>query len=250
MLFFFIIEDFVICIAAYFQRVVREAHRQTAIFLLNTQKNLTMAEVTVISTFFKDLENYVVDDKMDLQDIVNTFFRDSFPLVLDYVNPPGKTVADTYRQCLKTNMETIQPFGKRPAHLVGIYEQIFQPVRELLSSLKFAIELMNKAQQFNFTSGCKKTLLQMEFCSLCQGFDKVMPCYSYCKEALRRCLSSEILLQTKWSKFIENVYLLSESIAKSNLENLSNRIYKDLWDAAMFVLIQKHSVMKQVMSPL
>ena len=188
----------------------------------------------------------MVDDKVDLQDIVNAFFRDSFPLVLEYINPAGKTISNSYRRCLKTNMESIQPFGKRPAQLVGIYEQAFEPVRQLLNSLKFGVELMNLAQQFNFSSGCKDTLTKMKFCSLCQGVEKIKPCYSYCKDTLRKCLTSEIQLQTEWGLFIENVYLLAESIGKSNLENFSNSIYKDLWSAAMYVLLQKQNVMKQV----
>ena len=230
----------------YFQLVIREGHRQSALFLVNTQKNLTIAEVQVISTFFKDLENYLVDDKMELEDIVKTFFRDSFPLVLEYTNPAGKTVSNLYKQCLKTNMESIQPFGKRPAHLVGIFEQVFEPVRTLLKSLKFGIELMSMAQQFNFTSGCKNSLLQMKFCSLCQGVNKVKPCYSYCKDILKKCLEPEFQLQKEWGLFIDNVYSLAQSIGTSELENFSNSIYKDLWSAAMHVLLQKQSVMTQV----
>lgn len=202
----------------------------------------------MISTFFKDLENYLADDKMELQDIVNTFFRDTFPLVLEYVNPAGKTVSNTYKQCLKTNLGSIQPFGRRPAHLVGIIEQVFEPVRKLLSSLKFGIELMNMAQEFNFTQGCKNALLQMKFCSLCQGLHKVKPCYSYCKDVLRKCLTPEIQLQLDWGLYIDNVYSLAQSIGRSDLENFSNSIYKDLWNAAMYVLLQKQSVMTQVRS--
>ena len=232
--------------AGYFQDVIREGHRQSIIFLLNTQKNLSTAEVQVISTFFKDLENYLVDDKMELEDILNTFFRDSFPLVLEHVNPSGKTVPNSYKQCLKTNVESIQPFGKRPAHLMGIFEQVFQPVRKLFSSLKFGIELMNMAQQFNFTSGCKNVLLQMKFCSLCQGLNKVKPCYSYCKDALRKCLTPEIHLQKEWGSYLDNVDLLAQSIGKSDLENFANSIYKDLWSAAMYVLVQKQNIMTKV----
>lgn len=214
---------------------------------MESQKNLTNAEVQVISTFFKDLENYVVDDQVDLEDIVNTFFRDSFPLVLEYANPSGKTVSNLYKQCLKTNMESIQPFGKRPAQLVGIFEQVFEPVRSLLNSFKFSVEVMNMAQQFNFTSGCKNVLLQMKFCSLCQGVENVKPCYSYCKDALRKCMRPEVKLQKKWSLYIDNVYLLAQSIGASDLENFANSIYKDLWNAALHLLLQKQNVMKQVM---
>lgn len=232
---------------AYFQSVIRESHRQSALFFLKSQKNLTNAEVQVISTFFKDLENYVVDDQVDLEDIVNTFFRDSFPLVLEYANPSGKTVSNLYKQCLKTNMKSIQPFGKRPAQLVGIFEQVFEPVRSLLNSFKFSVEVMNMAQQFNFTSGCKNVLLQMKFCSLCQGVENVKPCYSYCKDALRECMRPEVKLQKKWSLYINNVYLLAQSIGASDLENFANSIYKDLWSAAMHLLLQKQNVMKQVL---
>ena len=230
----------------YFQNVIREGHRQSALFLLNTQKNLTTAEIHVISTFFMDLQNYVVDDKVELQDIVDTFFRNSFPLVLEYVNPSGKTVSSGYKQCLKTNIDSIQPFGKRPAQLVGIFEQTFEPVHNLLSSLKFGIEVLNMAQKFNFTSGCKNVLLQMKFCSMCQGLDKVKPCFRFCIDTVSNCLISEIELQAEWRSLIDTVVLLMESIGKSELEDFSNSIYKQLWNAATYVLIQKANFMSQV----
>ena len=180
----------------YFQAVIREGHRQSSLFLRNTQKNLTTAETNVISTFFKDLQNYVVDDKVELQDIVNSFFRNSFPLVLERMNPAGKTVSSGYKQCLKTNIDSIQPFGKRPAQLVGIFEQIFEPVQNLLSTLKFGIEVLNMAQKFNFKKKKKNVLLQMKFCSMCQGLDKVKPCLRFCIDVVSNCLTSEIQLQT------------------------------------------------------
>ena len=210
-------------------------------------KNLTTDEVQVISTFFKHLENYLVDDKMQLEDIVNKFFRDSFPLVLDYANLSEKPLAHSYKQCLKTNMESIQPFGNRPAQLVGIFEDVFDPVRKLLSSFKFALEVMNTAQQFNFSTGCKDLLLEMKFCSSCQGFHKVKPCYGYCNDTLRRCLIPEIKLQSMWGSFIYKVNSLAGSIGMSDLENFVNSIYKDLWNAALYVIYQKDHVIAKVM---
>ena len=230
----------------YFQDVIREGHRQSSLFLRNTRKNLTTAETNVISTFFKDLQNYVVDDKVELQDIVNTFFRNSFPLVLERTNPAGKTVSSGYKQCLKTNIDSIQPFGKRPAQLVGIFEQIFEPVQNLLSTLKFGIEVLNMAQKFNFTTGCKNVLLQMKFCSMCQGLDKVKPCLRFCLDAVSNCLISEIQLQTEWRSLVDTVFLLMESIGKSEMEDFSNSIYKELWNAATYVIVQKANVMSQV----
>lgn len=231
----------------YFQDVIREGRRQSSLFLRNTQKNLTTAETNVISTFFKDLQNYVVDDKVELQDIVDTFFRSSFPLVLERMNPAGKTVSSGYKQCLKTNIDSIQPFGKRPAQLVGIFEQIFEPVQNLLSTLKFGIEVLNMAQKFNFTTGCKNVLLQMKFCSMCQGLDKVKPCLRFCIDALSNCLTSEIQLQAEWRSLLDTVFLLMESIGKSELEDFSNSIYKELWNAATYVIVQKANVMSQAL---
>ena len=230
----------------YFQDVIQEGQRQSAVFLLNTQKNLTTAEANVISTFFKDLQNYVVDDKVELQDIVDTFFRNSFPLVLERMNPAGKTVSSGYKQCLKTSIYSIQPFGKRPAQLVARFEQIFEPVHYLLSTLKFGIEVLNMAQKFNFTTGCKNVLLQMKFCSMCQGLDKVKPCFRFCIDTVSNCLTSEIELQAEWRSLIGTVFLLMESIGKSELEDFSNSIYKELWNAATYVIVQKANVMSQV----
>ena len=232
----------------YFETVMHEGQRQSSLFLRSTRnKNLTTDEVQVISTFFEHLQNYLVDDKIQLEDIVNNFFRDSFPLVLDYANPSEKPLSRSYKQCLKTNMESIQPFGNRPAQLVGIFEDAFDPARKLLSSFKFAIEVMNTAQQFNFSTGCKNLLLEMKFCSLCQGLHKVKPCYGYCNEALRKCLIPEIKLQSMWGSFIYRVNLLAQSISKSDLENFVNSICKDLWNAAMYVIYQKDNVVTKVM---
>jgi len=230
----------------YFQDVIQEGQRHSALFLHNTQKNLTTSETNVLSTFFKDLQNYVVDDKVELQDIVDTFFRNSFPLVLERMNPAGKTVSSGYKQCLKTNIDSIQPFGKRPAQLVGIFEQIFEPVHHLLSTLKFGIEVFNMAQKFNFTPGCKNVLLQMKFCSMCQGLDKVKPCLRFCIDTVTNCLTSEIELQSEWKSLIDTVLLLMESIGKSELEDFSNSIYKELWNAAAYVIVQKADVMRKV----
>ena len=228
--------------------MIREGRRQSSLFLLQMQKNLTAAEMDVISKFFKDLENYMVDEKAELKDIiVNSFFRDSFPLLLEYINPQGKTISNLYVECLKTNMVTIQPFGKRPAELVEISKQVFEPVRKLLSSLKFAMEVLSMVQNFNFTSGCKNNLLKMKFCPLCQGHSAVVkPCHSLCMDTLRNCLTSEFQLQEKWETFINAVSLLAGVIGQSNLENFSNTIYKNLWNAAMHVFIEKASVMKKV----
>lgn len=225
---------------------MQESNQQSINFLLSTQPNITAAEASVISTFFRDLENYLADDKQELQDIVNTFFRSSFPLVLEYLNPEGKTVSSSYKQCLKTNMDSIKPFGTRPAQLVGIFEQVFEPVRSLFKGLKFGVEVLSLAQQFNFTSGCKNVLLEMKFCSLCQGLSQVKPCHRFCMDTTRNCLISETQLQTKWGKLTDTIFSLAKSIGKSDLENFSNSIYKDLWSAATYVLIQKANIMSEV----
>ena len=225
---------------------MEESNRQSITFLLGKQPNLTADEVIAVSKLFKDLENYLAEDKQELEDIVNAFFRSSFPMLLRYFNPEGKTLSAKYKSCLKDNMDIIKPFGTRPAELLGKFEEVFEPVGSLFKGLKFGVEVLSLAQQFNFTDGCKNGLLEMKFCSLCQGLTQVKPCYEFCMATTRKCLLSEAQLQRKWGQLIDTVLSLAKSVGNSNLENFLNSVHTDLWHAATFMLLQKANLMPQV----
>lgn len=230
----------------HFHSLMEESNRQSITFLLGKQPNLTADEVIAVSKLFKDLENYLAEDKQELEDIVNAFFRSSFPMLLRYFNPEGKTLSAKYKSCLKDNMDIIKPFGTRPAELLGKFEEVFEPVGSLFKGLKFGVEVLSLAQQFNFTDGCKNGLLEMKFCSLCQGLTQVKPCYEFCMATTRKCLLSEAQLQRKWGQLIDTVLSLAKSVGNSNLENFLNSVHTDLWHAATFMLLQKANLMPQV----
>lgn len=231
----------------HFHSLMEESNRQSITFLLGKQPNLTADEVIAVSKLFKDLENYLAEDKQELEDIVNAFFRSSFPMLLRYFNPEGKTLSAKYKSCLKDNMDIIKPFGTRPAELLGKFEEVFEPVGSLFKGLKFGVEVLSLAQQFNFTDGCKNGLLEMKFCSLCQGLTQVKPCYEFCMDTTRKCLLSEAQLQRKWGQLIDTVLSLAKSVRNSNLENFLNSLHTDLWHAATFMLLQKANFMPQVL---
>lgn len=231
----------------HFHSLMEEGNRQSITFLMGKQPNLTADEVSAISTLFQDLENYFADDKQDLEEIVNTFFRSSFSMLFKYLNPGGNTLSAKYKQCLKDNMDKIKPFATRPAELVGIFEQVFEPVRGLFKGLKFEVEVLRMAQQFNITDECRNGLVEMKFCSLCQGLTQVKPCYGFCMDTTRKCLLSEIQLQSKWGQLTDTVLLLTKEVGNSKLENYLNSIHSDLWSAATYMLFQKANIRPQVL---
>lgn len=231
----------------HFHSLMEEGNRQSISFLMGKQPNLTAKEVSAVSTLFQDLENYFADDKEDLEEIVNKFLRNSFSMLFKYLKPGGNTLSAKYRQCLKDNIDKIKPFGTHPAALVGRFERVFEPVRGLFKGLKFGVQIMHMAQHFNITEECRNGLVEMKFCSLCQGLTQVKPCYGFCMDITRNCLLSEIQLQSKWRQFTEIVQLLMERVGNSELENYLTSIHKDFWVAAEYMLSQEANLTPQVL---
>lgn len=216
--------------------------------------------------FFAHLRSYLTDDlivsangqihqqsafamknaepRLDLHAVVHDFFKDLFPQVhhdmlsknRQTASPVTSVTSNDYISCLRDSVQDIRPFDEIPNLLITQLEQSFDSSRALLRSLLLAIEVINSTSNSGgMSDACVRSLVRSSYCSYCAGHVTARPCFGYCLNVMRGCLSQLAELEKPWNEFISSLERLSSAlIGNHNAENVLATVDERLREALRY----------------
>ncbi|KAF4519320.1 hypothetical protein B566_EDAN017657 [Ephemera danica] len=147
------------------------------------------------------------DSSSELEEAVNTFFSQLFPLVYRHsvTHAPGE-LSEDYAVCLQATMPEVRPYGETPRALATSVSRSIRATRVLLRALKLGIETLDTTERvWERGEECSVALLRMSYCARCAGLPTVKPCAGYCLNVLRGCLAHLAELDASWNGFVDGV---------------------------------------------
>lgn len=183
-----------------------------------------------MTAMFDKVEDYIDNRKVNLTTVVMQFFRDAFPPLFNYATRQSQKFSNQYEKCLKDKVDTIKIFGNNPFRIAADLDKVLRPMQVFLQSLSFASKTVDDTKALGFTKGCPPLLLQMKYCSLCNGEDNsVKPCENYCIDVLKSCLTTSIQLQSQWGLYFDALRDLASSLSRSpNLIRVLYTVFNEL----------------------
>jgi len=194
----------------------------------------------LVNNLFDQIEASIHNEKINFTSIVLQFFKDSFPPLFNYGTSQSKTFSNQYEKCLKDNANYRQLYGANIDRSAEDLRKIMTPIQSFVRGLNLAEKSLESATKLNFTLGCSRILLQMTYCSKCNGVDDAMkPCESYCVDVLKNCLvTSQGKLQRQWDLFYRAMESLAKGLATSMVKERLFRVYNLLSSAVIMLMHQ------------
>lgn len=227
--------------SVHFQGIIEEAKRKNVDSLQKLNANISRIGIPLVTTMFDHVKDYIDNPSVNLTNVVMQFFRDSFPPLFNYATGQSQKFSTKYEKCLKDNVNTVQIFGNSPFRIAADLEKVLRPMQVFLQSMSFASKTVDDTKALGFTKGCPPLLLQMKYCSLCNGLDNnVKPCENYCIDVLKSCLTTSIQLQSQWSSYFDALSNLATSLSKSSkLKTVLYTVFHEL-SLAIYQAVPAH----------
>ena len=170
----------------------------------------------LISVLFKDLQSYLTNKDLKIEDSTKKFFQKFYNVLYqNYISSYKKPLPDGFSRCLMDKIHLIKPFGKVSQEITAMLQKDLLPVQVFLRGLRTAEQVLDVAKNPQLSEKCSDALVKMSYCSLCDGFKDLKPCMDYCSEVVSRCLNPYTRIQFYWSLYITAMDELSAVLSKS-----------------------------------
>ncbi|TRY95527.1 hypothetical protein DNTS_012498 [Danionella cerebrum] len=190
------------------ESVFLQAQDQT---LLSLQQCCGGAAQAPLEEFFTDVALFTLGSEINLENSSRRFLYALFPWVYLHLIEPS-FISPSYSECLRSASPNLAPFGSAPLRLASQISRATLPSRVFLQALHLGIEVINTTENLQVTRECKRALLRMNYCPLCQAQGARKPCMGYCLNVMRGCLASLAEVDSHWREFV------------GALEGLSNKM--------------------------
>lgn len=220
--------------------MVRNA-KEKSLFAMRQQSHANLSRIggPLVRNVFDQLEDSIQNHKINFTSVVLQFLRDSFPPLFQYGTGEANRYSKQFEKCLKDKLNFKQIYGANPYKIAVDIEKIIKPMQMFLKGLAFSEKSISEAKQLYFTKGCSKILLQMSYCSLCDGEDSsIKPCEAYCIDVLKNCLVTSGKLQKQWSLLYDAMDNLALGLSTHNVQEKLFHIYSRLSMAVIQVMPQ------------
>ncbi|XP_076879331.1 glypican-5a isoform X2 [Brachyhypopomus gauderio] len=191
------------------EALVHQAQNHTVALLLSTYGEPGGWASSPVTELFTDVGLFVLGAELRLEEAVQHFFHALFPLVLERLVEPGLAPLDpAYSECVRTAvMGGRGPgvFGPAPSLLASRLAAASLPARLFLQALHLGVEVVNTTEHLPLGRECRRALLRMDLCPLCQALADSRPCTGYCLNVLRGCLASLAEVDAPWREFVRSL---------------------------------------------
>lgn len=182
----------------------------------------------VLQLFNAIKQHLAGDTALSLENAVNRFYDDLFPLVYHRVLHPGfgpsaqlfsSPIHSGHDDCLRMTRQDVSPFGPHPRLLISSLSRALGVGRGLSRLLKLAGEVINATEKATLSRECSRSLVKMHYCSHCRGLTLIRPCTGLCVNVMRGCLVGVSELGGPWSSLVVLLQRLASTLATSSNQN-------------------------------
>ncbi|XP_071799086.1 glypican-5-like [Asterias amurensis] len=170
-----------------------------------------------IRDLFADLKTHLNGGQVKIQRSVRNFFDELFPLLYsEFITRVGRLDA-LFANCLSAKRAIIQPFGDIPRQVSTLLYNSVETSRILLKAVQEGSHVLNATFSMALSKKCSRSLLEMNYCRVCDGQTGVQPCHSYCLNVVKGCLANFMDLDAPWNDYVTSVIdLIRHSMRKDN----------------------------------
>ncbi|KAF5893710.1 glypican-5 isoform X1, partial [Clarias magur] len=228
--------------------LVREVKTRTLSQLRVQHGDLASRASSPVSELFAEVGLFLMGAGLNLEDTVHHFFHALFPLVYDQLESPGMPPLDPiYQECVRSVGHHRAVFANAPKRLAlllypaALKEHVFQ------QSLHLAIEVINTTDHAQPSRECRRALMRMRYCPLCQALTDSKPCMGYCLNVLRGCLASLAEVDAHWQEFVRSLEALAARMQEGKeLEHVLASIPALITDAVSYARRNAARITSQV----
>ncbi|XP_026784512.3 glypican-5a [Pangasianodon hypophthalmus] len=197
--------------------VVREVQNNTFSLLKVLYGDLASRASSPLAELFTDVGLFVLGAELNLEEAAQRFFQALFPLVYDQLEKPGMARLDpVYQECLRSVGHRTAAYGNAPKRLALLVARGSREERIFLQSMHLAVEVINTTDHAQPSRECRRALMRMRYCPLCQALTDSKPCMGYCLNVLRGCLASLAEVDTHWQEFVRSLEALAARMHDGN----------------------------------
>lgn len=217
----------------FFKELLENAEKSLNDMFVKTYGRLYMQNSELFKDLFEELKRYYVAGNVNLEEMLNDFWARLLERMFRLVNSQYH-FTDEYLECVSKYTEQLKPFGDVPRKLKLQVTRAFVAARTFAQGLAVARDVVSKVSVVTPTTECSQALLKMLYCSHCQGFVPVKPCYNYCSNIMRGCLANQGDLDYEWNNFIDAMLMVAERLeGPFNIESVMDPIDVKISDAIM-----------------
>ncbi|XP_064422773.1 glypican-3 [Latimeria chalumnae] len=219
-----------------FEIVIRHAKNYTNTMFKNQYRNMAMETFGFVGKLFTDVSLYILGSDRNVNDIMNEFFDNLFPVVYSHlINPGFQEVSLDTVECLRRVRWDMKTFGNFPKLIITRMSKSLLATRVFLQALNLGIEVINTTDHLKFSKDCGRALLKMWYCSHCQGLLMTKPCVGYCQSVMESCLVSVFEIHNHWKEYIKSLEKLAIGMqGVYDMEYVLLNLYSLIKDAVMY----------------
>ncbi len=170
-----------------------------------------------IRDLFVDLKAHLNGGQVKIQRSVRNFFDELFPLLYSEIITRVGRLDGLFSNCLSAKRAIIQPFGDLPRQVSTLLYNSVETSRILLKAIHEGSHVLNATFSMALSKKCSRSLLEMNYCRVCDGQTEVQPCHSYCLNVVKGCLANFMDLDAPWNTYVTSVIdLIRHSMRKDN----------------------------------
>ncbi|XP_059826354.1 glypican-5-like isoform X5 [Hypanus sabinus] len=218
-----------------FQNIIQQAEDNTKALLRTAYRKLAPQMAALVQELFADVAFFIFGSEKNVDEFVNRFFDNLFPLVYTHLIKPGlSNVSPDFTTCIRRVRKDLNPFGYFPKSISSQMSNSLTAEHMFLQALNLGIEIINTTDHLHYTKECSRALLKMQYCSHCQGWTNHKPCMGYCLNVIRGCLANMAEIDSHWREYIRSLEELSSGILETyDLEQILLNLHSLVNDAIM-----------------
>ncbi|XP_059219243.1 glypican-6 isoform X2 [Stomoxys calcitrans] len=182
-----------------FRKLLQESKSEFHSMFTRTYGVIYQQNAYVFSDLFNELENYYNRGRVDLLDVMDTFFNTLYQKMFQVLNVQY-SFDEKYLRCVSEHMKELKPFGDVPDKLSVQIKRSFVATRTYGQALNTAADVSKRLVNIRLNADCTSALTKMQHCGSCKGYSE-KPCTNYCVNVIKGCLHYFNELDTEWENY-------------------------------------------------
>ncbi|PIK40881.1 hypothetical protein BSL78_22264 [Apostichopus japonicus] len=195
----------------YMKRLIAVSQQDLNGMFLTTYGEMYRENDALFMDLFTSLRNYYFGIEIDLEQVMDDFFFVLFQKMFALLNVDYEYTS-SFWMCTGNYMEELMPFENIPQKLTLQIRRSLTAARTFVQGLGIGRDVVTDISKVDPSQSCKDALTRLSQCASCNGHTWVPPCYSFCQNVMKGCLSSEVELQQEWYKYVDAMSKLSDRL--------------------------------------
>ncbi|NXA37030.1 GPC3 protein, partial [Eudromia elegans] len=196
-----------------FEIVVRHARNFTNTMFRSHYQSMGPRALKFVGELFTDISLYILGSDISVNDMINEFFDNLFPLVYSHlINPGLSDPSEDTTECLRAARRDLKVFGSYPKTMMTQVSKSLQATRAFLQALNLGIEVINTTEHLRLSKECARALLRLWYCPHCRGLLLARPCAGYCGAVMSGCLAALLDVDGHWRQYVASLEALAKGM--------------------------------------